>query len=126
MRSVPTDMTNPISAKELKEKIGRRKLVNIAGFNFLIQKVPLLLLSEDVNSLWDEARMGHEQLTQIVKSLISHPTLPMLKRMLLAGVAEPKFSDVESDDTVPIDLALSNHELSVGLFIEIVNLSLEV
>lgn len=120
------NLAGPITAKELKTRIGKESLVEVSGFSFRIRKVPLLLLSEDANTLWDQARLGHDQLADIVKSLISHPTLPMLKRILFAGVVEPKFSDIDSEESVSIELVLAKHELSVGLFIEIVNLSLEV
>jgi len=119
-------MIEPLTAKELKNKIDKEKVVVVAGAGFRIRKVPLLLLTEDVNTLWDQARMGHEQLTNVVKSLISHPTLPMMRRILLAGTVQPKLTDEGSEDSVAVDLVLAYHEISVALFIEIVNLSLEV
>jgi hypothetical protein len=114
-----------VTAKELKDKLHKEKNVSVNGYNFRIRKVPLLLLSEDVDNLWDSARQGKETLTQKIHSLISHPTLPMLKAVLLAGVIQPVFSDVDGEDRVNVDMVLAHHELSVALFLEIVNFSLE-
>lgn len=114
-----------LTSQELKEKLSREKVVEIAGDAFRIKKIPLLLLADDAAGIWDQARKDREELVRQIHSLVSHPSLPMLKRVLLAGLVEPKCSDSESDDAVPVDLILAHHEISVGLFIEIVNFSLE-
>ena len=114
-----------ITAKELREKLNKEKAVNVVGNTFRIRKVPLLLLADDVNGLWDQARQSRSELTEKIQSLVSHPTLPMLKRVLLAGVVQPKLMEVDTEESVSIDIVLAHHELSVGLFIEIINFSLE-
>jgi len=115
----------PITAKELKERLKRLKIVEVKGMAFTIRKVSLLLLLDDPAQIWDWARQGQDALGEKIKALLQNPTLPTMRRVIVTGVLEPRVIEKEADeDSVPIDLILADHELSAGLFIEIVNLSL--
>ncbi len=114
----------PVSAKELRDKLKKEKAVLVAGTCFQIRRAPLLLLAEENEDLWSMARQDKEALSGRIKDLIANPTLPRMRRLLLAGVIQPRLSDREEEDTVCVDDVLANHELAAGLFIEIVNFSL--
>ncbi|MBI4396713.1 MAG: hypothetical protein HY548_06435 [Elusimicrobia bacterium] len=115
-----------VSAKELTEKLKKEKVVEVGGLAFRIQKVPLLLLTEDSQEdLWALARQGTEVLADRIKALATSPNLSTLRRVLLAGVLDPRFSPVEGENTVPIDFILADYVISTGLFIEILQFSLQ-
>lgn len=118
-------MNTPVSAKELKERLKREKLVEINDMAFAIKKVPLQLLLEDPSQLWEWARSGQEVVAEKIKGLLQSPALPAMRRVILAGVVEPRVAEaVGAEDCVPVDMILAHHDLSAGLFIEIINLSL--
>jgi hypothetical protein len=48
-----------------------------------------------------------------------------MRRILLAGVIQPRLSEQDDDNAVCVDDVLAHHELAAGLFIEIINFSLE-
>ncbi len=114
-----------VSAKDLKERLKKERTVSVCGMNFRIRQIPLLLLSEASDELWAAARESRESLTGRIKDMVANPTLPRMRRILLAGVVNPHLSQDDSEDSVSVDLILTNHELSAGLFIEIVNFSFE-
>jgi hypothetical protein len=114
-----------VSAKELKEKLKREKTVQVCGLSFRIRRIPLLLLAEEHDDLWAIARQGQDVLDQKIKALISSPTLHRLRRTLSMGIVHPKVSAMEEDEVVCIDDLLTDYQLSVGLFTEIITFSLE-
>lgn len=114
----------PVSAKDLKERLKKSKTVVVAGNCFEIRCAPLLLLAEENEDLWTLARRDKEALSGRIKDLVANPTLPRMRRILLAGVVQPRLSDRDEEDAVCIDDVLAHHELSAGLFIEVVNFSL--
>ncbi|MBI4395956.1 MAG: hypothetical protein HY548_02600 [Elusimicrobia bacterium] len=115
-----------ISAKELKERLKKQKVAEVGGIAFRIRKIPLLLVTEDSENLWDLARQGQEVLSQKLKALATNPSLSIMRRVILAGVVEPRFSLADDEpEAVPIDLLLSDSVISAGLFIEILQFSLE-
>ncbi len=114
-----------ISVKELKEKLRKEKTVHVGGMAFRIRKVPLLLLTEDSDNLWDLARQGQDALAQKVKAMIASPSLSSMRRVLLSGIVEPKISTVDEDSSVCVDTMLADYSLSATLFAEIVIFSLE-
>lgn len=117
--------TQPISAAELRERLKQEKAVEVKGMAFLIRKVSLLLLADDPTRIWEWARAGENVLREKIKELLKNPTAPMMQRVILKGVLDPKIAEGATDaNAVPIDLILASHDLSAGLFIEIVNLSL--
>ena len=115
----------PISAQALVEKLKKEKTVEVCGMVFLIRKAPLLLLADENDDLWELARQGREALSDKIKSLISSPTMPRMRRVLIAGVIQPRLSHEHEEDAVCVDLLLADYPLSAGLFIEIVNFSFE-
>ena len=115
----------PISAQALREKLKKEKTVEVCGMVFLIRKAPLLLLADENDDLWELARQGREALSDKIKSLISSPTMPRMRRVLIAGVIQPRLSHEHEEDAVCVDLLLADYPLSAGLFIEIVNFSFE-
>lgn len=116
----------PISPKELIEKLKKEKSVEVCGIGFRIRRAPLLLLADESDELWQTARESREALVEKIKSLIANPNLPRQRRVLLAGVIQPRLSPHYEDDAVCVDLLLADHELAAGLFIEIINFSLEI
>lgn len=116
----------PISAGELNEKLKKEKTVEVCGLSFQIRKAPLLLLADENDDLWSLARQGREVLSEKIKALIANPSLPRMKRVLLAGLVQPKLSLMPEEGAVIVDLVVTNYELSAGLFFEIVNFSFEV
>ena len=115
----------PISAQALLEKLKKEKTVEVCGIVFLIRKAPLLLLADENDDLWELARQGREALSDKIKSLISSPTMPRMRRVLIAVVIQPRLSHEHEEDAVCVDLLLADYPLSAGLFIEIVNFSFE-
>ena len=115
----------PVSVKDLKERLKKEKTIEICGMNFRIRQVPLLLLAEDSENLWAVARESRDVLTGRIKDMVASPTLPRMRRILLSGVIAPRLSIQDDEDTVNVDLILTNHELSAGLFIEIINFSFD-
>lgn len=115
----------PITVSELKEKLRKEKTVQAGGMAFRIRKVPLLLLTEESDNLWDLARQGQDVLAQKVKAMIASPTLSSIRRVLLAGVIQPKLASSEDDGAVNVELLLTDYSLSAALFSEIVLYSLE-
>mgnify|MGYP001562950773 FL=1 len=120
-----------ISAKELEEKLKREKTVEVKGMAFTIRKVSLLLLLEDQSQLWEWARAGQAVVTEHITEILQSPTLPAMRRVILAGAVEPRIVETGAapgegrpPDSVSIDLILSHYDLAAGLFCEIVNLSL--
>ena len=114
-----------ISAKELEEKLKREKTVEVKGMAFTIRKVSLLLLLEDQSQLWEWARAGQAVVTEHITEILQSPTLPAMRRVILAGAVEPRIVETgAAPDSVSIDLILSHYDLAAGLFCEIVNLSL--
>ena len=117
--------TQPISAAELRDRLKQERMVEVKGMAFLIRKVSLLLLADDPARIWEWARAGEDVLKEKIKELLKNPTTPMMQRVILKGVLEPRITEAGGDaNAVAIDLVLASHELSAGLFIEIVNLSL--
>lgn len=115
----------PISSKELRDRLRKERTVAVSGMTFLIRRVPLLLLADESDGLWETARQGTDALIDKVKTLATNPSLGRLRRVLLAGVVQPRLSGQEDTEAVSVDLLLSDYALAVGLFIEIVRFSLE-
>lgn len=115
----------PVTASVLKEKLKREKTVEISKMAFRIRKIPLLLLAEESDDLWELARQGQEVLTQKIKALLASPTLPRMRRILLKGVVQPRLTEMDDGEAVSVDLVLSDYQLSSSLYIHIVNFSLE-
>ncbi len=115
----------PVTATALKEKLKKEKVVEVSRMVFRIRKIPLLLLAEESDDLWDLARQGQEILTQRIKALLASPTLARMRRILLKGVVEPSLTELDDKETVGVDLLLSDYQLSSSLYIHIVNFSLE-
>ena len=118
-------MATPISAGELRERLKREKTVEVKGMTFSVRKVSLLLLVDDPGQIWEWARAGQDVLSEKIKGLLQSPALPAMRRVLLAGVAQPQLSESTTDDeVVPVDLLLAHQDVAAALFIEIINLSL--
>lgn len=114
-----------ITAQALSEKLKKEKTIEVCGMAFRIRKAPLLLLADETDDLWQTARVSREAVAEKIKLLIANPSLPRLRRVLVAGVVQPRLTLQHEEDTVCVDLVLADHQLSTGLFIEIVNFSLE-
>ncbi len=114
----------PISVEELKNRLKKEKTVRVCDLIFRIRRAPLLLLADENEDLWALTRRDKEALSGRIKDMIANPTLPRMKRILLAGVVDPRLSYQDEENTVCVDHVLAHHELSAGLFIEIVNFSL--
>lgn len=115
----------PVTAQALSEKLKKEKTVEICGMAFRIRKAPLLLLADETDDLWQTARQSREAIAEKIKFLISSPSLPRMRRVLMAGMIEPRLSLQHEEGAVCVDLVLADHQLSAGLFIEIVTFSLE-
>lgn len=115
----------PISVEELKNRLKKEKTVRVCDLIFRIRRAPLLLLADENEDLWALARQDREALSGRIKDLIANPTLPRMKRVLLAGVSSPHLASQDEENAVCVDHILAHHELAAGLFIEIVNFSLE-
>lgn len=115
----------PVSVEELKNRLKKEKTTQVCGMIFRIRRAPLLLLADENEDLWELARRDRDALSGRIKELISNPTLHRMKRVLLAGVATPRLALQDDENAVCVDHILAHHELAAGLFIEIVNFSLE-
>ncbi len=115
---------NPVTAQELQERLKKEKDVTVCGMTFRIRRAPLLLLADENEDLWSLARQGHEVISGRIKDLVASPSLPRMKRVLMAGVAEPRLSWQHEENAVCVDLVLADHSLASGLFVEIINFSL--
>jgi hypothetical protein len=115
----------PITVEELKNRLKKERTVRVNDLIFRIRRAPILLLADENEDLWALARQDKEALSGRIKDLIANPTLPRMKRVLLSGVASPRLAFQDDENTVCVDHILAHHELAAGLFIEIVNFSLE-
>jgi len=119
-------MIQPVSASELKERLKREKTVEVCGIAFKIRRVPLLFLGDESADFWSMAREGKEALAKRMNELIANPKLPQFRRVLLYGVLSPKLGVGDGDsDAVPVDAILSEYPLAVGLYVEIINFTLD-
>jgi len=119
-------MIEPVSANELKERLKREKTVEVCGIAFKIRRVPLLFLGDESADFWSMAREGKEALAKRMNELIANPKLPQFRRVLLYGVISPKIGVGDGDsDAVPVDAILSEYPLAVGLYVEIINFTLD-
>lgn len=115
-----------ISANELKARLKKEKTVEVCGAVFRIRRVPLLFLGDENADFWSLAREGKEALARRIKELISNPKLPQFRRVLLYGVIAPKIGVGDGDsDAVPVDAILAEYPLAIGLFVEIINFTLD-
>lgn len=116
----------PISAAELAAKLKREKTVEVNGTIFRVRRVPLLFLGDQNEDFWALARQGKEALSKRISELIANPKLPQFRRALVYGVVSPKLSLEEAEpNAVPVDLILGDYPLAVGLYVEIINFTLE-
>ena len=115
----------PVTVQALTEKLKKEKTIEVCGMSFRIRRAPLLLLADETDDLWEIARQSREVLVEKIRALISNPSLPRMRRVLLAGVIQPRLSEQIDEGSVFVDLVLADHQLSTGLFIEIMNFSLE-
>ena len=119
-------MGAPISAAELRERLKRERSVEVCGAAFVIRRVPLLFLGDETDDFWRLAREGKEALAQRINEIIANPRLPQFRRVLLYGVVAPALGVSDEDkDAVPVDQVLADYPLAVGLYVEIINLTLE-
>jgi hypothetical protein len=114
----------PVSVEELKNRLKKEKTVRVCDLIFRIRRAPLLLLADENEDLWALARRDREALSGRIKDLIANPTLPRMKRILLAGAVEPRLAFQDEENAVCVDHVLADHEIAAGLFIEIINFSL--
>jgi hypothetical protein len=88
--------------------------------------VPLLFLGDETADFWSIARQGKDALAKRINELIANPKLPQFRRVLLYGVISPKICIGDEDkDAVPVDAVLSEYPLAVGLYVEIINFTLD-
>jgi len=119
-------MDAPITAAELREKLKKERTVEVCGTAFRVRRAPLLFLGDEGEDFWALARQGKEALSQRIGELVANPKLPQFRRILLYGVVEPRLCVGEDEeDAVPVDQVLSDYALAVGLYVEIINLTLE-
>ncbi|OGS08250.1 MAG: hypothetical protein A2270_10490 [Elusimicrobia bacterium RIFOXYA12_FULL_51_18] len=119
-------MNAPVSAAELKEKLKKEKTIEVCGLAFRIRRVPLLFLGDETADFWSIARQGKDALAKRINELIANPKLPQFRRVLLYGVISPKICVGDEDkDAVPVDAILSEYSLAVGLYVEIINFTLD-
>lgn len=115
-----------ISSSELKQKLKKEKTVQVCGMFFKIRRVPLLFLDDENADFWNMARQGKDALAKRINELIANPKLPQFRRVLLYGVLSPRLGVGEGDnDAVPVDAVLSEYPLAIGLYVEIINLTLD-
>jgi hypothetical protein len=119
-------MNKPITPEELKAKLKQPKLVEVKGDHYLIHKVSLFLLFDQPEDLWEAARSKeatalHEKISDAVKN----PTHDAMKRVLLAGLEEPKLSLVEVPGFFSVEDLLAHYEIAFPLFGSIVSYSME-
>ncbi len=133
MRSWGTEMNAPragaappIAAAALRERLKKERIVEVCGVVFRVRRVPLMFLGGESEDFWAVAREGKDALAKRISALIANPRLPQFRRILLYGVVEPKLCVGDEDQAaVPVDQVLGDYALAVGLYVEIVNLSLE-
>jgi hypothetical protein len=119
-------MLAPVSATELKEKLKKEKTVEVCGLAFKLRRVPLLFLGDETADFWSIARQGKDALAKRINELIANPKLPQFRRVLLYGVISPKICVGDEDkDAVPVDSILAEYPLAVGLYVEIINFTLD-
>jgi hypothetical protein len=119
-------MNAPISATELKDKLNKEKTIEVCGLAFKIRRVPLLFLGDENADFWSLAREGKDALAKRMSELIANPKLPQFRRVLLYGVIAPKICVGDEDkDAVPVDAVLAEYPLAVGLYVEIINFTLD-
>jgi hypothetical protein len=119
-------MSEAISANELKERIKREKTIEVCGMSFKIRRVPLLFLGDENADFWGLAREGKDALAKRMNELIANPKLPQFRRVLLYGVISPRIGVGDGDsDAVPVDAILAEYPLAVGLYVEIINFTLD-
>jgi len=119
-------MNAPITANELKERLKREKTIEVCGIAFKIRRVPLLFLGDESADFWSMAREGKEALAKRMNELIANPKLPQFRRVLLYGVISPSLGVGDGDsDVVPVDAILAEYPLAVGLYVEIINFTLD-
>ncbi|MFA5138329.1 MAG: hypothetical protein WC728_03770 [Elusimicrobiota bacterium] len=119
-------MSTPISAAELREWLKKERTVEVCGAAFKIRRVPLLFLGDESDDFWELSRQGKDALTQRINALIANPKLPQFRRVMLYGIVEPRLGVGEDEkDAVPVDQVLADYSLAVGLYVEIINLTLE-
>ncbi|HOX22202.1 MAG TPA: hypothetical protein PLL10_01960 [Elusimicrobiales bacterium] len=119
-------MRELITATELKTRLNREKTVEVCGLMFRIRRVPLLFLGDENADFWSIARQGKEALAKRINELIANPKLPQFRRVLLYGVISPKICVGDEDkEAVPVDAVLSEYSLAVGLYVEIINFTLD-
>lgn len=118
-------MSAPIAATALRERLKKERVVEVCCAAFRIRRVPLMFLGDESEDFWSLAREGKEALAKRINALIANPKLPQFRRILLYGVVEPKLSVGDEEGAVPVDQVLGDYALAVGLYVEIVNLTLE-
>lgn len=116
----------PISGRELNNRLKKEKTVEVCGMPFRIRCAPLMFLGDETDDFWAIARQGKEALQERIQDLIKNPRLPQFRRVLMNGIISPKITALEGDgDFVGIDTLLSDYALAVGLYVEIVKFTLE-
>ena len=119
-------MKKPITPEELKSKLKKPKLVEVKGDHYLIRKVSLFLLFEDPEDLWDAARSSElNALNEKIASVMRNPTHESMKRVLIAGLQEPRLGTIETPGAFPVEDLMAHYEIALPLFGSIVNYSLE-
>lgn len=118
-------MSAPIAAAALRERLKKERVVEVCGAAFRIRRVPLMFLGDESEDFWSLAREGKEALAKRLSALVANPKLPQFRRILLYGVVEPRLSVADEEGAVPVDQVLGDYALAVGLYVEIVNLTLE-
>ena len=115
-----------ITAKELTERLRQEKTVSVCSMTFRIKCAPLMFLGDETDDFWALARQGKEALAKRINELIANPKLPQFRRILLNGIVSPRLSIMDGEqDAVPVDLLLSDYELAVGLYVEIIHFTLD-
>lgn len=119
-------MSAPIAAAELREKLKKERTVEVCGSLFRIRRAPLMFLGDENEDFWALARQGKDALAKRINALIANPKLPQFRRILLYGVVEPRLCVADDEaGAVPVDQVLGDYAMAVGLYVEIVNLTLE-
>lgn len=117
---------DPVAAKDLRERLRKERAVEVCGAVFRVRRVPLLFLGGESDDFWSLARQGKEALSKRVEELVANPRLPQFRRILLYGVVSPRLGVGEEDkDAVPVDEVLAEYPLAVGLYVEIIKLTLD-
>lgn len=115
-----------IAAAALRERLKKERAVEVCGAVFRVRRVPLMFLGDESEDFWALAREGKDALAKRINALIANPKLPQFRRILLYGVVEPRLCVADEEPgAVPVDQVLGDYALAVGLYVEIVNLTLE-